>query len=642
MKSRIIEELGQTDVLLPSLVARGLAANDRIKVRMSALQAAAEHARNRSSPPPDLTSECHAAGIDPDQVGQLVSGAKTAADGRITAPNLGDLGKGMLADIGAMIDAVRAGATAEGEAAAKRLAALNAQGQLAALSDIDPAEIAKLTTISVAAGDSLHRLVMDLHKALNRLAAGFAQETVAGAHAYGLTPDDHSSVEAFMRGIATTSGLKFNHPGLATTATRSGARLTIQNDIGATDAHVVVIGVEDNGVTLTYTDVHRARAKFFADLLSAFPVRWSGLGQKHAEGLADGGTFYLISGVFKTGAADQRNAFLEAIGASLVFLIDWNKARKVLRTFVAKDQAISVLAWAARNRFGHRGFLELGGDELVTTAVRNAAPARIGFGERLDKVLGREAAVDFLKGVLRIATQALREGRSVRLARDRVEADFVRRLKRVDSTLLAIVVRQAGLAREIAASIAHFVSGLSAGEAGDGGAMAARARRIEEKADRLALEARSEIARLDAGPATEQLVNRIEEAIDELEQAAFIASLMPAPMAPGVRALLSELSTAALAGTEAAAAGTDAAAEVPKGHRVDSEDALAAVGRLVDIEHKADDAERAVTAHVLRGESTLASSLSALELARALERATDRLASFGHVLRAHVLADLAA
>jgi hypothetical protein len=45
MKSQIIEQLGQADLLLPTLIAEGLAANDRIKVRMSALQAAAHHAR---------------------------------------------------------------------------------------------------------------------------------------------------------------------------------------------------------------------------------------------------------------------------------------------------------------------------------------------------------------------------------------------------------------------------------------------------------------------------------------------------------------------------------------------------------------------------------------------------------------------
>jgi hypothetical protein len=38
MKSRIIEQLGKTDILVPSLIAEGLAANDRVKARMSALR----------------------------------------------------------------------------------------------------------------------------------------------------------------------------------------------------------------------------------------------------------------------------------------------------------------------------------------------------------------------------------------------------------------------------------------------------------------------------------------------------------------------------------------------------------------------------------------------------------------------------
>ena len=36
MKSAIIQQLGQTDILLPSLIADGLAANDSVKVRLSA------------------------------------------------------------------------------------------------------------------------------------------------------------------------------------------------------------------------------------------------------------------------------------------------------------------------------------------------------------------------------------------------------------------------------------------------------------------------------------------------------------------------------------------------------------------------------------------------------------------------------
>ena len=61
MKSRIIEQLGQTDILAPSLIAEGLAANDRVKVRMSALQAPAERAHNIDSTPIDLSAECRAA-----------------------------------------------------------------------------------------------------------------------------------------------------------------------------------------------------------------------------------------------------------------------------------------------------------------------------------------------------------------------------------------------------------------------------------------------------------------------------------------------------------------------------------------------------------------------------------------------------
>jgi uncharacterized protein Yka (UPF0111/DUF47 family) len=498
-----------------------------------------------------------------------------------------------------------------------------------------------LTGLSEGGGDSLHRLVMDLHKALNRLAAAHAEEVLAGAHVYALLPEDRPAVEAFMRGIEATEKLRFGHPGLATTATRAGGRLTIQNDIGETDAHVVVIVVEPDAVTVIHTDVHLARARFFTGLLRNFPVQWSGLERKSAAGLADDGAFYLVTGRYPFDNSIRRNAFLETVGASLVFLIDWNKARKVLREWVSNADAIRILEWAARHRVGHRGFLQLGGAELVASAVHHAAPSRIGFGERLDQALGRDAAADFLKTVLRVSAEALLQGSSVRLARDRIEAALVAHLQRVDRTLLAVMIRQAGLAREIAADIALFVAERQAHRPFDCAALTERARRIEEKADRIAIEARSEIARLDAR-GIERLVNQMENAIDELEQAAFVASLVPGEVAAELLEPLAELCAATVSGTEAAAIGVAAAAEVPDGHRVDTDDALAAVGRLIDVEHRADAAERMATARILTGEFNLKTALSVLELARALERSTDRLAAFGHLLREYMLADLSA
>ena len=637
MKSKIIERLGERDILLPALIAQGLSANDRVKVRLSVLQAAARHARDPAEVRFDLREECRATSLDLVAMETLVNRAGRLGDERITAPGLGNLRAAIWDDIATMMEAVKSGDAAQGDVLNERLSALKASDAPEPSDTAEPVEIARLTGLSD--GDSVHRLVMDMHKALNRLAAAHAEEVVAGAHVYGLLPEDRPAVEAFMRGLESTRKLKFDHPGLATTASRSGERLIIQNDIGETDAHVVVIAVEQHAVTVTYTDVHLARAKFFTGLFRNFSVQWSGLDRKTAEGLGDDGVFYLVTGRYPTDGGNSRDIFLEAVGASVVFLIDWNKTRKILRAWVSPSDAVHILDWAARHRFGHRAFLELGGSELVAAAVRHATPTRIGFGERLDRALGRDAAVDFLKTVLRVSTEALLHGRSVRLVRDRIEADLVRHLERVDSTLLAIVIRQAGLAREVASEIARYLAGQQAGREVDASALAARARRIEEKADRIAIEGRNEITRLEAGPIIEQLMNRIEEAIDELEQAAFIASITPAGMSADVFKPLADLCSAAVSAAEAAAAGGDAAAEVPEGKRVDA-DALAAVGRLIDIEHAADAAEREVTTLVLRGGLSLPASLAVLELARAIERATDRLASFGHLLRQHVLADL--
>ena len=157
-------------------------------------------------------------------------------------------------------------------------------------------------------------------------------------------------------------------------------RLTIQNDIGETDAHVVVIAVEAR-----CGDGHLHRRASGAREVLHPPVRgispWNGAGSiaRAPTGLGDDGVFYLVTGRCRGRDDTRRDAFLEAIGASLVFLIDWNKARKVLRDWVSKGDAVQILDRAARHRFGHRGFLELGGGELVAAAVHHAAPARIGF-----------------------------------------------------------------------------------------------------------------------------------------------------------------------------------------------------------------------------------------------------------------------
>ncbi len=282
----------------------------------------------------------------------------------------------------------------------------------------------------------------------------------------------------------------------------------------------------------------------------------------------------------------------------------------------------------------------MGGSGLVAAAVRHAAAARIGFGERLSGALGREDTVEFLKNVLRVSKEALLQERSVRIVRDEIEADLVRRFERTDNTLLSALTRQTGLAREIVARIGQYLADQQAGRPSDGPALAAFAQRVEQKADRLVIETRNTVARLGASQTIGQLANTMEATIDELEEAAFIASLLPENLDPQVLRLIADLCAAAMSGAEALASGIAAAVDVPEGQLADTEDALAAITRVADLEHAADSAERTLTACVLRGRFETETALSVLELARALERANDGMAVAANLLRAHVMADL--
>jgi hypothetical protein len=105
---------------------------------------------------------------------------------------------------------------------------------------------------------------------------------------------------------------------------------------------------------------------------------------------------------------------------------------------------------------------------------------------------------------------------------------------------------------------------------------------------------------------------------------------------------LVDLCATAVACAETAASGLDAATVVPEGKRADTDDVFSCRTRLIDLEHTADAAERALTALVFRGDFDSKSALCVLELERALERATDRMAAIGHLLHAHVMAHLSA
>jgi hypothetical protein len=155
-----------------------------------------------------------------------------------------------------------------------------------------------------------------------------------------------------MSGVNETAKLKFDHPGLGTTATRAGGKLVIQNDIGTTDAHVLVVHVEPSAVTVICTDVHIQRLVFFQQMFRDFDVQWEDTRSKRSSQL-DAQMYHLSLGTFRTQDDGELGRYLRFLGSRLVFLIDWNRARKRLRKLAPKRVALEVLQWAAEQNCGH-------------------------------------------------------------------------------------------------------------------------------------------------------------------------------------------------------------------------------------------------------------------------------------------------
>ncbi|MBN8872183.1 MAG: hypothetical protein J0H67_05055 [Rhodospirillales bacterium] len=617
MKSDVLAAIGEAGLQQPAAVNAALAANDRIKYVFTLLQMAASHADQPEQPAPLLRRERLACGIQDPALDDLPA-ATSRTGARYHIPGLPALLRRIAADLRLMAAPV----AVIDPAIQPRLDALLAALPAAEDETLDPATLAAITQARPDA-DSLHRLVMDLHRALNALQATLAEERIDGAAAYGLAPEDRPRVAAFMAGLNRTAPLKFDHPGLATSATRQGQRLVVQNDIGTTDAHVVVVHIEGLAVTVTYTDVHPERLRFFQDMLSGHPVTWT----VSQSGQLGGTPFHMATG--RLDAADETacRAFLTTLGARLVFLIDWNRARRQLRAFLPGGPRVALLRWAAEQEVGHRGFLALGGAKLVNEAIEAAAGSAMHFGDRLSDVLGVAETEAFLRFVLTGATGCLRQRRSVSLLRDRIRAELARHFSNEQTRLIGLAADHAGLVFELA-SLARD-GALAMAEAGLD-RQQARAADYERDADRLVNEVRAAVRRRPDHAGFVPLMHAADDAADELEEAVFLlaqfTARLPAPVLDRLQALAALVVEAAQEWVKALLGAAEPAPE-------DQDDALVAIDRVLALEHLADDAERALSAAAVRDSVDFRQLHLCTALGTRLEEAADAMKRGALLLR---------
>ena len=594
-KIEILSELGEPALLLPGQIDRALAANDRVKYYMTLLQTAASHAEAPAQPVPDLSVERIAAGVSDVGLDRIPQ-ASRREDDALHIPRAEAIYDEMRGCLEAMLLPIQTSAHPDFDAAPFEERLPRVAPEHAVVGEQLPAQWVQVCTrTDRTAGDSLHLLVMDMHRTLNRLQAAIAPETLDGAAVYDVAEDDRARVRAFMAGLNRTAPLKFNHPGLATTATRSGSVLLLQNDIGTTDAHVLVVRVERMDVTVTYTDVHPERAEFFRALLDPFDAAWTLSGARAPGWQSEEASYVLLTGRYHAPDEADLGRFLSFLGSRLVFLIDWNRARRALGKFVRNRVAVDILGWAAREDFGHRAFVQLGDARMVADLIDRAAPEPLPYGHRLDDILGEDVTADCLRSILRIASTGLSAGRSERLIRDEVRSELARRFRSFEERLLELSAEHLILASDLAAAMQQALTQvLTERDQPALDRLARRAAQWEVQADTLAAAARVAETQNSRTEFYGPLLRRQDDIADGLEDAIFLCTLLQ--VSPAVRAAeapLSLQSDLVVRGVRALVTCVACAHAMHRdGTDEDLRDFLEAVDDVVTIEHEGDAASR--------------------------------------------------
>jgi uncharacterized protein Yka (UPF0111/DUF47 family) len=641
-KARIIAALGERRLLLPALLNEALVANDRAKYRLTLLQTAKAHADSPDQPFSDLRTERLACDITDTSCDDVVAGTTRRGADTYAIPGLHELCAALRDDLKAMITPFETVQKSEAALFKKRLQKLCDSPWNGEANTISGESISLLTSGKPAGGDSVHLLIMEMHKALNCLQAEIATDDVDGALTYGLPADDRVLTAAFMKGINLTRALKFDHPGLGTTATRIDGKLVIQNDIGTTDAHVLVVHVEGMRVTVTYTDNHLPRLLFFQGMFAEWPVKWGEVHSRTDQAFA-GGVYHLCVGTYPARNKGDLKGYLTHLGSRLVFLIDWNRARKRLQLLLAKQDALSLLAWAADNNVGHMAFLKSGGERMIFDALQFVAGGTMTYGVTLSELLGGEAVVSYLRFILKACADGLLEKRPLALIRDEARVELYKYYHNARQNILDLASNHAALAVEIATSIRDGLLTSSQPEAFTRfERIGQRAKEWEHRADELVIRARELAKQSEHAEAIRRLLEAADDITDELEEAAFHLTLLTTDiMREEIRSPLATLARLLVEGTQEYLKAIENARGIHRSASPDDmHDFLESIHRIVAIERQSDTTERMVRKALVTAAKDYRQAFAIAECAQKLESAADALMHTGMILRDQILGQI--
>ncbi|MDE2433293.1 MAG: phosphate transport regulator [Burkholderiales bacterium] len=634
-KTGAVAELGGSSLLMPSWIKASLAANDRLKLYLTALQAAADHADNPDHTALDLQREMRAADVADEWLHDMPASA-TRAGSDLFLPDLERLTQRLADDLLTM--------------ARPLLAVHHLQHDLSGrvghwqswLHSIKGDKLSDDVLTSLTHGrhgrdDSVHVLIMDMHKLINQLASELASDTIDGAHVWQLDDTDRPLVAAFMRGLNRTAPLKLKHPGLDTAATRDESKLLIQNDIGTNDAHVLVMQITGTHISLTYSDLHRLRFAFFQESLEQLGAKWSIIEPHVSGGLNRGEAFFVGTASFDCPNLEAVEQALEGIGSQIVFLIDWNRARKRLQELVDRPVALDVLRTAAKEQVGHRPWLEAGAQRMVYDAMQSLGEGVFRLGDRLDDVMGTEQARLFLVDSMKLATQAALAGKPIALVADEVRLRLARQMQHQPAQFEALQ-EHASWCHTLALNIRDALAHKHDKDPDKAIELSARAKTWERRADELVVLARDKAQRQSKWKPFLHLLVLSDDVADALEEATFILSLLAEEKQHGlhhdVRDVLTSLADTLLHAVRNHVQAITVASCLGNGSEaIDHEAFLDAIWSVVRAERQCDELLRSARRVAIRTIDGAAELMLVNDLAMTLELASDRLLNSAYALR---------
>jgi hypothetical protein len=639
MKSQIIRELGSEDLLLPETINEGLEANDKSKYFLTLIQLAKNHADSPADEPDNLRKERILYKVAEAEFDDVVQNS-TKHGPAYQIPHFSEICAKISDEISKMMRplGLQDKSTQQFLDFQKRLGSI--MDYIKTQGNITNETITKITSGDQSNGDTLHVLIMQLHRELNKLQREISKETIDGAKVYSIFEEDKKIIHSFMRGLNKTLALKFDHPGLDTTITRKGASLLIQNDIGTTDSHVLVISVRNLDVSITYTDVHVLRILFFQSLFEKFNLCWNDTKSLNTSFSEE--QYHLCVGQYVAKSSHELEEFLEFTGSRLVFLIDWNKGRKRLQNLVKKKSAIEILRWAADNNCGHMGFLHMGGEQLVYQLTDMATKNPLKFGQRFDDVLGPQPAQEFLKFALNTIATSLLAGKSESFIKAELRAEMSNYFQTKHHLLIETLNQQAVLVFEAATTIrACLVNSYTEEAAQFLSRSVSRVKTWETEADLLLNQVRMMTKHAPEIKTIEQVMSNADDSIDSLEEATFLLQILPArTTSTELMNILHDLADCFLQGSKEYIKAIQNAKYIKNGNsRSEITDFLDSVDTIMSLEHKSDKILRDFKTALVKHNTDFKQYAILAEIASQIESASDSIMKSAIIFRDSVFED---